>query len=238
MERFHNMILTLAVACFLTASCDEDKAVDTGPDVVEGLTVGAAGAELDLPGGGTLVVPAGALADDVALDISKIAGPRSNLFEAAGQFIQFKPASVMLQKPAAVELPYNTDDVSTEDGNLGIAWSTDGAVWGQLPTEVDQKDRVLSASLDGLYMIGPALFLKPSEICCMFSDDEGNKTGEVLGEETCQTQNGLVQADVAACEDICCEVSSGDGSKLYKVVLRAGCPQLGGTEVDMSNCEL
>ena len=231
------LIATLVmVGGLLATGCGGDD-VDTGPEQVEGIVVGAAGATVDLPGGGALAIPSGALAQDITIDVTKIAAPRSNVFEAAGQFVRIDPLGQALAKGAALEMPYNTDDVSTEDGNLGVAWSVDGSVWAQLPTEVDQGDRVLLTSIDQFLMVGPALFIKPSEICCLFSDDEGNKTGEILSDEACQAQEGLVHSDVASCDEVCCELTSGDGSKMYKLTVRAGCPQLGGVEADLASCE-
>ncbi len=164
----------LCTVALLVAACGSDAGgagVDGGGDSGSasdgpalGVSVGPEGAEIALPNGGALIIPAGALADtvDIVVDAAPPAGSAVG-FAVVGPFYDFGPPGTVFEVPATLRLPYQLPgEWAALSDQLVIVWKSTDGEWDALPTTVSAADGELVAVLTDLTGGGPAL---PGQLC-------------------------------------------------------------------------
>jgi hypothetical protein len=109
--RMQRLVRTLACyvwwgAVALVSSCAGDGAPAAGPLATVSARIGAAGGVLDLPDGGRLVVPAGALTTETLIEVTAPALPGAR---PAGPAYLLEPAGLEFLVPATLTIPWPAD---------------------------------------------------------------------------------------------------------------------------------
>ncbi len=188
------------------ADIEDTGGTDSGGDtVIEATIVGPEGGTVDLPGGGTLVIPEGALAEDVEITVAAIEDPESELFMVVGPFYEFGPEGLVFSMPATVTVPYDPGAVPP-DGAVVLAWSSGGG-WEFLTAMVEEGE-MISAQLDHFSEGGAAVPADVGDICCVVVGPDGSIESSVGVDTVCTSAGGVVIGKAEFCEDIeCCGVS-------------------------------
>lgn len=110
-------------------------------------TVGAAGGTVSGPAGSQVVIPAGALSQNVAIEIAQSnagAPPLPSNMQAAGQMFAFTPHGTSFATPATVTIPF--DPAQIPQGETPLLYKTNAAQTGWEP--------VAGATVNGATMTG------------------------------------------------------------------------------------
>lgn len=177
-----------------------DGTTDTTP---AGTKVGPGGGTVKFDGG-SLVIPAGALSDEVTISITPVPMPATGEFKPRGQFYTFEPSGLLFNKHATLALPV---DSGKTEGLLGVAWTEDGVTWRSLPgAEVVGAE--VTVLILGFSTGGAAEF--GGNVCCRLSTLQGTQV-KILGSAECQkwadeTPDAEVELDptLGDCK-VCCQ---------------------------------
>lgn len=202
--------LLLLAGLVLAAACgDDDPATDRpGGEGSTRATVGVAGGAVELPGGGNLLIPAGALGADTEISVSSVAAPAGEEFSAAGPYYRFEPEGLVFAEPVRVSLP--VQGAVPAGSVLGIAWRSAGRPWGRLGDEAvdDGPPRTVSAHVLHFSEGGAALWTGLEPVCCV-STDADERLEESYWEE-CQGRDGWAVRFDGGCGQVCCATGRGD----------------------------
>lgn len=186
-----------------------DGTTDTTP---AGTKVGPGGGTVKFDGG-SLVIPAGALSDEVTISITPVPMPATGEFKPRGQFYTFEPSGLLFNKHATLALPV---DSGKTEGLLGVAWTEDGVTWRSLPgAEVVGAE--VTVLILGFSTGGAAEF--GGNVCCRLSTLQGTQV-KILGSAECQkwadeTPDSEVELDptLGDCK-VCCQDPVGRSNAL------------------------
>jgi hypothetical protein len=140
-----------------------DGGGDVAGAMASALITAAEGGSLSA-GGGTLTVPAGALAADTMIEL-RVLAPGNDPWTANiyGQIYDFEPSGLEFQVPAALSLPVGTVPANKD---AVVAWLDDAsAQWFPVPSTVDK------GMVTGLvsHFTGFAVLLLDKTVACPFS---------------------------------------------------------------------
>jgi hypothetical protein len=135
------MAAALALAALLPACSKSSKASAPPAELPVGPHIGPNGGRLPGPGGSELIVPAGALAADVALDVSLAdstapALPGTLDVAALGAPFAFTPHGTRFAVPATVRVPFEPSALTTGAG-LVLLKAEEGGEYVPVPATVD-----------------------------------------------------------------------------------------------------
>jgi hypothetical protein len=179
--------------------------------------VGPDGALIDLPGGGTLEIPAGALDTPVEIEPSEIDGPGGEAFTVVGAFHEFSPDGLEFKIEAWISVPYSLDDVEGDASTLAMAWRGPDGKWQILSgSQVNTDEKSVRSPISSLSAAGPVWLPPSASSCCVEKTDSGY-TGSVLPKGQCTGAGAVEFEDLAACDEVCCAWEA-DGSAKSGVI--------------------
>lgn len=135
---------------------------DPGPDMAEtaveplSFEAGPEGIEVELPEGGFLRIPFGALDATWNLTITTMVQPDGVPMQPVGPFYRFEPSGLLFAIPATLQLPYMAGSITDPmDNRFAVGWKEDGGAWTALTSLVDTTAGTVTALVPGFSEGGP-----------------------------------------------------------------------------------
>ncbi|MBM4353704.1 MAG: hypothetical protein FJ109_07880 [Deltaproteobacteria bacterium] len=131
----------------------EETSADAMPEKATAV-VGPDGGTFPLPKGGELIVPPGALTEEVVLSVETTAPLAVNGFVPAGPFYRFEPEGLLFLVPVSVALPF---EATADPAALVVLWSGTGNVVEVFPPALEADTGIATLLVDHFSVGGPAL---------------------------------------------------------------------------------
>jgi len=214
---------------------DTQGGEEPGP-VVAGL-LDRFGAQIALPGGGTLTVPEGAVEGMVYYFIQEITPPADAPFTPVGPFHRFWPEGLAFEVAVEIKVPIDEESVAEGSEDLVIAWTEPDVGWIGLDTEYDEASGIASAaafhfSYEGIvkWPDAPSLCSQGKCPTCCTGDGKciaGGETPTACGKDgapcqACEAAQDCIDGKCIACHPGVCEGCCGMDT-CYPGTSRFGC---------------
>lgn len=155
-----------------------------GPSVQHAILVDDRGGALDLPLGGRLEIPPGALAGPVVITATLVDPPVSDDFEVLGPFVEMGPDGLQFLTPVRLRMPLPLSPMEDEEAfaQVGLAWSAPDGMWEYHGLVEWYEDMTVEAEIEHFSKGGMVAFMKAQplpDIKCLITAGpkycDGNK---------------------------------------------------------------
>ncbi len=189
---------------------------------VTGIPVGPAGGTIEMEGGGSLTIPAGALAKTVEIMVAPTASPSAAPFSPAGPFFSFAPPGLAFAKAAVVRLPATSLVPETS-----VAWGDGAGVWQILESWHEPEAGLVVARVTHFSSGGAGAPGDEPATCCI------GDSCSVAAPGACA---GLLPEAPGCDNDPCAEVVCCDAGGTPAFRMKSDCQEGGGEAVADDQC--